>query len=378
MGGDRIRIYHCCRVLAQQYEAELLVINEGKVQQEYVDEIKKLGVKVTLFEMPSWRCKVNVAGGVFSSLPLQVRYYYFKKVQSWLDEHVKEFDVVLCNHIRSAEYLKSKKIKKILDLHDAISLNYSRASEHAKGIWKWIYSVENNRVLPYEIDAVNSFDASLIVSPIDKLHLGKHGADEKKITVLPVAVDDKLFHTRKISDEKNWAVFVGKMNTVANSDAAVYFATEIFPLIRKQQSDAEFYIVGADPTTKVTRLSQIPGVHVTGQVADHLEYVLKAKVAVDPMRFGAGMQNKILEAFALRKPVVATSLAVEGIEGKKNEHFLVADSPNDFADAVCTLFKDEQRRRQLGEAGRELVLSKYSWDTVGDSLLRIVEQTLKS
>jgi sugar transferase (PEP-CTERM/EpsH1 system associated) len=378
MGGDRIRIYHTCRVLAQHYRVELLMISEEVVKKEHREQIEKLGVNVTLFRFPSWRFKANAVRGIFSRVPLQVSYYYFREVEAWLNNQLVEFDIVLCNHIRTAEYLKSKQIKKILDLHDAISLNYSRAIQHANGIWKWIYSIENNRVLPYEIDAVNSFDASLIVSPVDKQHLVKHGADEKKIRVVPVAVDDNLLQMKNPYAEKNWIVFVGKMNTVANSDAAVYFATEIFPLIRKQQPDAEFFIVGADPTTKVKQLSNIPGVRVTGRVADHLEYVLQAKVVIDLMRFGAGMQNKILEALALQKSVVASNLAVEGIEGNVNEHFLVADSPMEFADVVCKLFNDEQRRKQLGEMGRELVSAKYSWSTVGDSLLHVIEQTLNS
>lgn len=375
MGGDRIRIYNVCKLLARGYVVDLLVIHEGNVNQNDVDEISKLGVNVILFEYSSLRFKLNTLLGVISKLPLQVKYYFFGKVQRWIDEHIGEYDLVFCNHIRSGEYVKDKNIPKIIDLHDAISMNYSRARDYTSGVWKWIYNVENDRVLRHEIDMIRSFDTSLIVSAIDKEFLIRNGADPARIKVIPVAVDER-FQINNHNQEQEWISFVGKMNTVANADAAAYFANRVFPEIRKQAPNTEFYIVGADPNAEVKKLSAIDNVRVTGKVVDHREYILKSKVVVAPMRFGAGMQNKILEAMALGKPVVTTTIGAEGIEGVDGVHFLIGDSAMECSEQVLRLLNDLELRRAICIAGQKLVQEKYTWDIVGKSLLNEIQQLI--
>jgi len=372
LGGDRIRINNFCKALAQQHRVDLLVISEGKVEQEHINNLKKLGIGVTVFSFSSIRCKINALKGMVTKIPLQVSYYYFKEVQQWIDGHIHEYDVTICNHIRGAEYFRKSKIKKIIDLHDAISLNYFRASEFASGIWKQIYSIENTRLLPYELHAIESFDKALIVSSVDRNFLISKGANAQKISVLPVAVDDKIFTYKRNQIEKDWIVFVGKMNTVANADAAVYFTTMIFPQIQSILPNIELFIVGADPSSSVKALAGIHGVHVTGRVENHLEYISQAKVVIDPMRFGAGMQNKVLEAMAMSKTVVASTLATEGIEGEHNKHFIVADSIDNVVNSIVNVMCDSALRERIGQEASALIREKYSWGVVGNTLQSIV------
>ncbi len=378
MGGDRIRIYNFCKSLAQHHKVDLLVISEGDVNPEHIEELKKIGIGIIVFPFSSLQCKVNALKGLVSKIPLQVRYYYFNKVQQWIDENIASYDLVVCNHIRGAEYLKNCKVKKIIDLHDAISLNYSRASMFASGLWKQIYSIENKRVLPYELRTIESFDASLIVSSIDRDFLISKGANADKISVLPVAVDERVLSFNYKGEEKDWIVFVGKMNTVANSDAAVYFTTMIFPRIQSILQNIELFIVGADPSPAVQALSSKKGVHVTGRVESHLEYVAQAKVVIDPMRFGAGMQNKVLEAMAMSKTVVASTLATEGIEGEHDKHFIVADSIDEVVNGVVRAISDSALRERIGNNASMLIREKYSWSVVGNTLQSIVNDVCNS
>lgn len=371
-------MYNFCKVLAKEYKVDLLVVNEGNVERSAIEELESIGVRVIVFDFSRMRFRLNALQGVFLDKPLQVGYYFFKEVQAWITTHIHEYDIALCNHIRSAEYLRHLPVKKIIDLHDAISLNYARASKHASGLWKWIYTIENKRVLPYELKCIESFDKSLIVSQVDKEFLAQSGAPSEKICVLPVAIDELKFQHTSGWEEKNWIVFVGKMDTVANSDAAVYFALFIFPRIRAIMPNIEFYIVGADPSPSVQRLGKIPGVHVTGNVENHIDYLRQAKVVIDPMRFGAGMQNKVLEAMALGKPVVASKIATEGIEGEDGVHYLVADAPEDVVSQIVALFSDGSLRERLGDSGKKLVREKYSWNVVARSLLAVVNEVTGS
>ncbi|MBU2636692.1 MAG: glycosyltransferase [Bacteroidetes bacterium] len=376
LGGDRIRIYNICRNLTSAgYKCDFLFLNNQRTSKHELTEIKKVVDKVFYFDFPSIKFYFNSIKGLFSNEPIQSNYYYFNKVQNYLDGVYKHYDLIFCNHIRTSKYAAKYGIPKIVDLHDAISLNYSRAKQYTTGIWDWIYKIESKRVLRYELEIIKSFNKSLIVSQVDKDFLVQNGADSGNIEVLPVAVDESyLNYQPKL--EKDWLIFVGKMNTVANSDAVVYFSYDIFPTIKQNISQSEFLIVGADPTKRVNKLSNINGVRVTGKVENHIDFLLQAKVVVAPMRFGAGMQNKILEAMALGKPVVTTTIGAEGINGENGIHFLIADAPSEFA-AVCKeLLNNQDLRTQIGSNARELIRQKYTWNTLSQKLYSIIDQVI--
>jgi len=374
-GGDRIRLFNTCKALTRCFAVDLLALSEERVETESLMALAEIGVKVKIFEISSLRHRFSALGGIFSDLPIQVKYYYFRNVQRWIDGNIQQYDTVLCNHIRSAEYIRNKPIPKVIDLVDAISLNYYRAKKYTSGMWKWIYRIEDSRVLRYETEIIGLFDKAIIVSDIDKMFLVEHAADPKKITIIPVAVNASLLEIRPCVENES-IVYLGKMDTVSNADAAIYFGKEIFPQLRERFVNIEFLVVGSNPTKNVKRLDHEHNIMVTGKVENHLEYLSRAKVVVAPMRFGAGMQTKILEAMALGKPVVTTTIGAEGIEGRDGIHFLVADTAEDFCRKVSMLWQDEQLRRRVGAAARELVCEKYTWDVVGKSLLAVIEETL--
>ena len=194
--------------------------------------------------------------------------------------------------------------------------------------------------------------------------------------MLPNGVKEELFARKFEGKEENWLVFLGKMNYAPNVDAVVYFAEKIFPLV-KRKADVKFLIVGTSPAKEVLDLRRIEGVEVTGFVEDPYEYLEKAKVVVVPLRFSAGIQNKVLEAMALRKAVVTTSKAARGIEGEDGKHFVVADTEEEMAEKILELLADDSKRREIGQNARELVEKKYRWDIVGQKLLKEIEEVLK-
>jgi len=376
IGGDRIRIYNTAKMLSANYGVDLVFINEGKVRQDYIEKLKEVFNQVTFFSYSSLRPRWNALKGLFLRGPLQVHYYYFKEIQKWIDKNYGSYDLLFAYHIRMAEYLKDASCPKVVDLVDAISMNYRKARNNARGLWRAIYSVENRRILPYEVRTVNEFDRSFIVSDVDRDYLVQHGADPRKIVTIPVAVKDEAINRSYRAKEKDQIAFLGKMDYPPNQDAAIYFARKVFPLLRKRNPKLQFLIIGALPPRNVLELRKIPGVAVTEFVENPYRLVAASKVFVAPMRFGAGTQNKILEAMALKRPVVTTSLGARGIKGEEGKDFLVADEPEEMAEKILNLLDDSGKREYIGSQARYLVEREYNWSRVGERFLREIERLI--
>lgn len=375
--GSKIRIYNIGKILAQNYQVDLLAINEDRIPDEHLKELEQIFNKVIAYPFHPLRFKINTLKGLLSKDSLQIYYHHFGKVQKWIDNHYADYDLLFCFHIRMSRYLRRIADRpKVIDFIDATSINYREAQERARGMWKFIYPIENRRALAYELKMLREFDKALITSPFDKAYLDENsGHPNQKLVVIPNGVKEELFTRRFKGKEEDWLVFLGKMDYAPNVDAVTYFAKEIFPLVR-EKADVKFVIVGSSPAKAVLELQEMRGIEVTGFVEDPYEYLEKAKVVVAPLRFSAGIQNKVLEAMALRKAVVTTTKAARGIEGENGEHFIIADDEEEMAAKILELLVDELRRRQIGENAKQLVEEKYQWDSVGEKLLREIEGVL--
>jgi len=361
------------KVLATKYQVDLLAINESKVRREDIKAPDSIFHNVVLFDFNSTKLKLNALKKLPSRKPIQVAGYYFPAIQKWIEKHFQEYDLIYCNHVRTADYARNLPCRKVIDLVDAISMNYKIALGRAKGFWKAFYSVEDKRLLPYELGVLQDFNKCFITSPVDQQYLLQHATGHADIQVIPNGVSEKVLEHKGGFQEEDWISFLGKMDYYPNEDAVIYFAKEILPLVRAVNRGVEFLVVGAYPTKKILKLNDIPGVKVTGFVDDPYEYLARSKLVVAPMRFGAGIQNKVLEAMALRKTVVTTSRAVAAIEGQDGKHFVIADTASEMADKILELLRNEEERRIIGENARALIEEKYTWTAVGDRLLKEIE-----
>ncbi len=371
------RIYHVSKILASKYQVDLLAINESGIRYEELSILNEVFNNLILFDFSPITFKINAFKKFFSSKPIQVGGYYFNAIQEWIDKHFREYDLIYCNHIRTAEYARNIPCKKVLDFHDAISMHYKDALTIAKGFWKAFYFIESKRLLPYELGTLGEFDKYFITSQADRDYLLANTSIPADIGVIPMGVNEKILKLDWKAEEENWLVFLGKMNYYPNEDAVVYFANEVFPLLRSRVRDLKFIIVGAYPTRRVQSLSKIPGIEVTGFVDDPYEYLERAKVVVAPIRLGAGIQNKILEAMALRRPVVTTSKGARGIAGGEDgKHFVVADSSEKAVDKILELLNDSEKRREIGQNARALIEERYTWDVIRVKLLAEIEEII--
>ncbi|MDK2801423.1 MAG: hypothetical protein PWQ70_3042, partial [Clostridiales bacterium] len=173
--GSKIRIYNISKILAQKYQVDLLAINEGPVADEHLKELERVFNKVIVYPFRPIRFKINTLKGLLSKDSLQIYYHHFDKVQRWIDEYHADYDMLFCFHIRMTRYLRNITDRpKVIDFIDATSINYREAQEVTKGLWRFIYPIENRRLLAYELKVLAAFDKAFITSPFDKAYLDEN------------------------------------------------------------------------------------------------------------------------------------------------------------------------------------------------------------
>jgi glycosyltransferase involved in cell wall biosynthesis len=221
----------------------------------------------------------------------------------------------------------------------------------------------------------HSFDDSVFCTALER------GVFERQIpgapaSVLRNGVDLEYFSpVAQLSDARN-LVFTGVMNYFPNVDGCRFFAESVLPLVHQRFPDARFVVVGSEPTAAVRRLADRRGVVVTGRVPDTRAFLREAAVCVAPLRMARGIQNKVLEGMAMALPVVGTTSSTQGVGGESGTHYLVADSAEDQAAAVCMLLDNRGRSVQLGQAARQFVEEHYHWEACMADLDVILEEAV--
>lgn len=367
--GDKVRPFNFARVLSRKYELSLVSFIQSKDEIRYIETLKKWFNSVDTVFLPSKTSNLNVVCDLLSRNPLQVSYFkssHFKqKLDKILDK--EKFDLVYIFHLRMAQYLLNRNdLYRVLDLTDAVSLFIARLLKYAKWYAKPFYFLELSRLKEYEQQLMNHFEEYWIISEEDRKAI-EIERRFNNLLVIPNGVDTEFFKIfrgkRDILEKKKNIIFVGYMG-VESIDAIFYFHSHILPIIRKEIPEVRFFIVGANPPSRVKALTQDKNIIVTGYVKDLRDWYSKASVAIAPMRFVAGMQNKILEAMAMSLPVVTTSYGNEGINAKDGEIIFVENEPGHFAQRVIQLLKDNNLRTEIGNKARKFVEQRYSWNVV--------------
>lgn len=378
IGGDRLRILQVCRQLSAEYELTLLSLCGTREELEAPVETNGIFSAIHRVYHPLWRRAWGVAGALPTRTPLQVGYYRNSEFARRLLELAPNHDGILAHLIRTGDYLKDIAAPKFLEMTDAISLGYSRAGEIGKGglIRSLVYRFELPRLLRYEVEAIRNFDLVVLVSGVDRDFLVQDG-DAENILVCPVGVDVNAFPFNYAPDGKT-IVYIGNMTSHQNIDAVNHFVRDIFPLIRARIPGAQFRVVGRIEARTRREFERQIGVSVTGAVDAVPGSVIGASAGVCPIRFGAGMQNKLLEYMALGIPAVTSRIGLEGLNATPDRHLLVADSPRQWAEKVCWLLEDGARARLIALSARELVEKQYSWTATIAPLRAAIANQLKS
>lgn len=372
--GDKLKIYNLATQLSQSHELTLITFAESESDFQYMDEVKKVFKHVEVIRLPKWKSYANVAFGILGQLPLQVNYFKSKSFDRALTHLLaqNEFDAVHVQHLRMAQFAIYKKgIRRILDLPDAFSLYWQRRKAIKRNIFvRLLDNIESTRVLNYEKQILKEFDLNLVCSEEDRNFLvAKHGV--QSIEVLPNGVDTSKFKPMNHNySDASTLLFTGNMDYAPNVDAVLNFATDIWPLIRQKHPDVKFVIAGQRPIDKVLALQNMPGITVTGFIPELQEMYNTASVVVAPLRFGAGTQNKVLEAMAMGIPVVCSNIGFEGLGIADGEGAFMRITAESFADQVNALLDSAELRESTGSKGFKAISENFSWEKIATLLAK--------
>jgi len=382
--GGRIRVLNLLKQIAQSNHVTFLALEMLPTDQEGIEYLRNLGIETHLSEFGIRNSEFGIriiARAVFQNRPLTVAKYYVPAMESTIKRIIQSrmFDVIHFEMLHTGQYLQAfpdLRVPTLLSLQNIDSSIWRRlARQTGNPLQKFVFWMQYRSFRRYERLMAEKFSACACVSEEDK-NLLADLCPEISIEVIPNGVDVESYQPDHSLTEESTLVYTGSMDWLPNEDAVLYFHEQLFPLIEAQIPRVKFYIVGQNPTERVKQLSQRNNVIVTGMVDDVKPYIAKASVYVVPLRIGGGTRLKILEALAMEKAVVSTTIGCEGLQLTPDKDILVADEPEKFAQLVIQLAQDEKFRRQLGKSGRKRVEEKYDWRSIGKHLNELYERII--
>ncbi|EAA2068844.1 glycosyltransferase [Escherichia coli] len=378
IGGDRLRIYEICKELSRKYSLTLVSLCESNEEMTY--PIPDDGVYTSVY-----RCHHPRIISYFSCLlalptniPLQVAYYYSPKFKKIINKLVPEHDLLLPHLIRVAGYVKKNSTPKILEMTDAISMNYERVCKlkNSTGIKGLIYKIERNRLNQYEKSIAKYFDQTIFVSQHDKKYLFRNLPDlYHKSLVCTNGVDVANFKNTLFKRSYK-LIFIGNMFSVQNFDAAFWFCESVLPILR-QYGPFTFHVIGKISLENSKKLSAYEGVFVTGAVDNVMDYANNSLAGICSVRLAAGVQNKILEYMAMGIPAITTSIGLEGLFAVDGESIVVANTPHEFVSTILKLFNDPSFGKTISKNGLGYVQQNHSWSEKLQPLIQVINNLIE-
>jgi sugar transferase (PEP-CTERM/EpsH1 system associated) len=370
--GDRLRAFNFIKSLSKDHEIHLLSFITDENEKDNIEALKAMCKEVQVVRQSKLRSILAVAFNLWRALPLQALYYRSGMMQRLIDETLanESFDLIYVHLFRMAPFVQHvKNIYRIVDLTDVISREIKRSLGYRGLLSRILYGLEYGRIRKYEREVSEKFEEIWLISGADKQELAMV-CPNANIQVVSNGVDASVFYPNGSRAQPHSMMFSGHFGVAHNIDAARLLAEQILPQVQTEFPDSVLRLVGAEPAQEVLKLDELPGVQVTGYVQDLNEYLNRAAVFVAPLRFAAGIQNKVLEAMAAGRPVVTTSIVNEGLGAKTGEELIVADTAEEMARQIGRLMHEPEMADKLGEAAQHFVRAKFSWENV----LRRVEQ----
>src|SRR6266853_598653 len=370
--GDKIRSFHLLEHLARRYTVHLGALIDDARDWSHVEHVKKMCGETCFVALHPTRAKLRSLAALATGEPLTLRYFRDARLSRWVGDLLgsRRIERSLVFSSAMAQYLEGAstgRMRRVLDFVDLDSDKWRQYSRRALGPMRWLYRREAETLFEFERRYAAAFDASLFVSEVEaRLFTSQAPETAARVSVVENGVDTEYFSPQRAypspyAADESVLVFTGAMDYWANVDAVAWFAREVFPRVHSDFRQARFYIVGARPARAVLDLAQLPGVRVTGTVPDTRPYLAHARAAVAPLRIARGVQNKVLEAMAMARPVVASPQAAAGMRPCMELLEWTTDVPETAARMLLKLLR-EPTPAALGDALRAHVSRHYSWN----------------
>ena len=380
----RVRPYNLIKNLARAgHQITLLALVPPGEGTASLETLQAWCQRVKTIPLPRWRTFWNGAQAIPSRTPSQAAYSRTPAMIDLIHQTQVEgaFDVAHVEHLRGAELSQAVAgLPIVFDSVDSITLLFEWVRRSGPS-WRsrLLARLDLTRTRHYEGRLLDYYQRVLVTSPRDKemlLRLATTPDADKRLVVLPNGVDLDYFKPRDISRDPATLVFTGKMSYHANVAAAVDLANQVMPLVWQRLPEAKLVMAGKDPPAELVALAADPRLTVTGTVPDLRPYLAQASVAVAPMRYGVGIQNKVLEAMAMATPVITTPQTITALQTRTEQDILVADTPQAMAQLVVNVLTNDALRHRVGQAGRQYVETHHDWQVIVAKLARVYREVL--
>lgn len=364
--GDQAVAFNRLKYLSRKHEITLVSLYETEDELQGCLQLKNFCKEIYTVKLSKWQSIFNIIRmGLFSGKPFQVLYYQSdtlaRQVQALLQN--QHFDLVHSYLLRSAPYIQSIKIPKVLDLIDSMQLNFERRVAAEKGLKKWLVREELKRISTAERAIGESADRMIVVAETDKAYLA-----HERVSVIPLGVDTETFYPDRVLRQPHTIVFSGNMNYFPNDQAVRWFIDKCFSHIERAVPNVQLIIAGRNPSEVVKKYNEQHNIVITGFVESMPRLLNQAQIAIAPMQSGSGMQFKILEAMACGLPVVTTTLGLGDIKAIREKEIFVADSAENFAGIIIELLNNSLLTKDVGFNAHSYVLNNHSWECMADKV----------
>ena len=382
--GAQIKSYHTLQTLAANYDITLLAFVRSEEENQHIKNLRSFcvgGVQTVPIARSKARNITDAATALLTRNSFIVSRDHVPAMQKAVIERLtkQKYAAVHIDHLQMAQYVLPRRsgARLILDHHNIESVIIKRLSETTDSRAMRIYAAQEwPKLQRYEVGVCKQCDAVVTVTDEDATTLRLLAPELKNVTVVPIGVDGEYFCPLPRHESKT-LLSIGTMHWQPNIDAIMWFYEAIYPLIKQQVPDVRLNIVGPKPPGRVSSLSiSDRSVSVPGHVEDVRMPAEECAAFIVPLLAGGGMRVKILNALSMALPVVSTHVGAEGIAVTHEKDILIANNPEAFARACVRLINDPRLRAQLGDAGRQLVETRYSWNAVGRRLLSVYHHAL--
>ncbi len=380
--GDKIRSFHMLRYLSTRFEVHLGCFMDRKADEKHIEELRKYCADVFCLRLERRQVATRALRAAVLGQSISESFYHDARMARWVNGTLARHPIsdvfVFCSVMAPYVVPAASGRRLVLDMVDVDSEKWSAYGRSASSFLRPVFRREQRRVFALESRAGAASNRILFVSGAEaSTFAGLAPALADRVAYIDNGVDSVFFDPHRdfpnpFAPDALPIVFTGAMDYRANADAVAWFARACFPEIRAAHPQAEFWIVGANPPPAVRRLGRRDGIFVTGCVEDMRPFLAHAACAVAPMRIARGVQNKVLEAMAMARPVVVTPCALEGILARPGRELLVADGANNFVLRVSEILSGECRG--IGPAARLFVIRNHDWTDNLQELDRIFEE----
>ncbi|MEL6378369.1 MAG: TIGR03087 family PEP-CTERM/XrtA system glycosyltransferase [Pseudomonadota bacterium] len=370
--GDKIRSWHLLRHLSTNWRVHLGCFIDDPYDAYYVDQIAAVTASHCCLPLdPRWRTLVS-ARGLLDGRPLSFAYYDSRPLRNFIAqvhrEHRPRAQLAFSSAMAPFLIPTAEAIPTLIDFCDCDSEKWDAyARAHTNPVMARVYAREAKTVRKAETALINDAAASFAITSSEAALFGAGQTLEKPVSVFRNGVDTAFFDPGAafVPLEETGPgpsiVFVGAMDYAPNVEAVTWFSKTVWPLIKTQHTGVTFSIVGANPVAAVRQLADDPAIVVTGRVPDVRPWIANAALVVAPLQIGRGLQNKVLEAMAMARPVVVSTAAAEGIDAQDQRHFVKTADVDAMAAAIHTLLSNPEKAKTMGMAARRYVEAQHSW-----------------